>query len=1111
MSIGMLPVNGRRRPPPGFDDQLWPINCAILVLAGFVAGIILAQRDLDDPRLLYNKLIQLGVVAAMVVVAMIGAYALQGKIRRRLQLCVLISLLIHLSGAVFVYCHPVILDIVTQTGGGSLSVPVDEELVAPDYHWVQAEEPDLEQAFDTPLATAAQEEAPPAAAIQPPERAPTGGWSRDVPVSEVPRSVAAEESPLAPFTAATVAMPVAPVVASRGVEPLAGLALAMNRQALRPVEMPEAKAEAPAVPAAPKQAVVEPQAPAAEKMEPQAPPALAAAAPLGGASQSRAVARLTSEPGQALPAGMLVAMLPGAGAARPGAARGGGRETEVSGQSSTLVRADVGRQALPSSVLPNEGDVSLTPAAAGGSAGSRLDVTSAVAVERTPRNRAPLGPTAAAAGTQDLGVGSGLVLARAGVPGGRGTGRPSVAGLWGEEEDALQAGAPGSLSDRGAPLAVAAARRARAAQPGGGGTSAAPGLSATLPRTQRPTGSDLPSAVLPSEGPAIAGGGGVSAGLGGGTSRLAPGTFGSVARAGATGTGQSQAAGPAGGAGYPGALDFGAGSSALVGGGVHGLALPTAGRPNGAGYPGNARRSGTTEPALAGGVARAAGTARLPGGAEEVASAPSTVLPAKIVQNSQTPDTTPGRGLTEVAMATTGPADVLVIGRGAGRPAVGGEDAGGTDAGAGSRLLGPAGATARRSRSDVDADALAAVHAPVALVRGNEPFSLEGTVKEPTPFYRHRGSLHHGLGPNDIEGAGFTEPTVEFGLGFFTRLQFPDGHWSLDRLPEGLRADDPALSEMQADTAATGLVLLAYLGAGYTHLDEKYRDVVRRGLEWLVKHQKPDGDLFTGGSKFAHFYGHGMAAMALCEVYGMTQDPELREPARKAVEFIVSTQDPRRGGWRYDDPRQGGRPNDYTQYSDTSVTGWQLMALKSAQMAGLDVPQTTLDRIRGWLDQAEGPGRDGHYAYNPWGDDAEGKRDFRAPSLAMTAEAMLMRMYLGQRRTDGRLMRGAEYLAANLPEVGTRQNSTRDCYYWYYATQAMYEMQGSFWPAWQGRLNPLLKAGQVQEGPLAGSWHPLQPVPDRWFSGGRIYVTAMNLLMLEVCYRHLPLFQELSK
>jgi hypothetical protein len=297
-------------------------------------------------------------------------------------------------------------------------------------------------------------------------------------------------------------------------------------------------------------------------------------------------------------------------------------------------------------------------------------------------------------------------------------------------------------------------------------------------------------------------------------------------------------------------------------------------------------------------------------------------------------------------------------------------------------------------------------------------------------------------------------------------------------------------------------VLLGYLGAGYTHLDDKYRTEINRGIRALIAHQKPDGELFSGGTKYARLYSQGIATMALCEAYGMTQDPELREPASRAIAFILKAQDPRHGGWRYE-PREE---------SDTSVTGWQLMALKSAEMAGLSVPTESLRRIGTWLDYAEAPGESGRSVYNPQSLDTLEQREGRMASPAMTAEAMLMRMYLGRKRDDPSLVAGAAYLKANLPEVGTRQQPSRNCYYWYYATQAMFQMRGDYWTTWNNRLRPLIEQSQVQDGPWTGSWHPRQPVPDRWGSaGGRMYVTAMHVLMLEVYYRHLPLFQELGK
>jgi hypothetical protein len=288
------------------------------------------------------------------------------------------------------------------------------------------------------------------------------------------------------------------------------------------------------------------------------------------------------------------------------------------------------------------------------------------------------------------------------------------------------------------------------------------------------------------------------------------------------------------------------------------------------------------------------------------------------------------------------------------------------------------------------------------------------------------------------------------------------------------------------------------MAAGYTHQDEKYRETVRRGLDWLVKHQKADGDLFNRGSEAAHFYSHGIAAIALCEAYGMTQDRDLREPAKKAIDFIVRSQDPVRGGWRYR-PREG---------SDTSVSGWQLMALKSAQMAGLDVPEETIRKFGHWLDLAQVSR--GRYVYNPWNLDTDDERKGRAPNPTMTAQAMVMRMYLGQDRDPTVLQQGADYLMENLPQAD--MSATPDCYYWYYATQAMYHMQGDYWKAWDARVTPLLRAGQVARGPWRGSWSASEPVPDHWGrEAGRHYVTAMRVLTLEFRYWHLPLFRELRR
>ncbi|MGE3408350.1 MAG: prenyltransferase/squalene oxidase repeat-containing protein, partial [Pirellulales bacterium] len=354
-------------------------------------------------------------------------------------------------------------------------------------------------------------------------------------------------------------------------------------------------------------------------------------------------------------------------------------------------------------------------------------------------------------------------------------------------------------------------------------------------------------------------------------------------------------------------------------------------------------------------------------------------------------------------------------------------------------------------------------------------------------------------------GSAGTEEAVEMGLDFLARHQSPDGRWSLNGFAQGMTEKEyqnSGLGEMNSDTAATGLALLSFFGAGYTHRDGKYRDVVNAGLAFLIEHQKADGDLFTGvgGSNYCWLYSHGIASIALCEAYGMTQDPAVREPAQKCLDFIAAAQEPGVGGWRYV-PQVG---------SDTSVSGWQMMALKSGELAGLEVQSSCYPGVTKWLDTAQGAsGVPSRYAYRPGAQ----FKDQREPSTVMTAEALLMRLYLGWQRNNPHLMAGADYLLENLPNVGTKEKSQRDAYYWYYATQVMFQVGGEHWKSWNDRLRPLLLEGQTKTGAMAGSWDPLGPVPDKWArkEGGRIYLTAMNLLMLEVYYRHLPLYQTLGE
>jgi hypothetical protein len=326
-------------------------------------------------------------------------------------------------------------------------------------------------------------------------------------------------------------------------------------------------------------------------------------------------------------------------------------------------------------------------------------------------------------------------------------------------------------------------------------------------------------------------------------------------------------------------------------------------------------------------------------------------------------------------------------------------------------------------------------------------------------------------------GTDYTEAAVARGLKWLARHQNADGSWSLHAFHQAGDCDGQCKDRGQpSDTAATALALLPFLGAGETHRAGVYADTVARGLYWLVDHQKPGGDLRGGG--IGRMYAHGQCAIVLCEAYALSRDEELREPAQKAIDFIVNAQH-KQGGWRYS-PGQPG---------DTSVVGWQLMALRSAQMAYLNVPERTLDLSGRFLDRVQTDSPGGRYGYMPG----------HGSSATMTAEALLCRQYAGWPRGHAGMRAGVEYLLArHLPS-----RNQPNIYYWYYATQVMHHYGGQEWETWNYALRDILVETQKTRGHEAGSWNLGDPYVS---NGGRLYVTSLAICTLEVYYRHLPLY-----
>jgi hypothetical protein len=247
-------------------------------------------------------------------------------------------------------------------------------------------------------------------------------------------------------------------------------------------------------------------------------------------------------------------------------------------------------------------------------------------------------------------------------------------------------------------------------------------------------------------------------------------------------------------------------------------------------------------------------------------------------------------------------------------------------------------------------------------------------------------------------GNKLTEGSVKSGLDWLARQQLANGSWSM-KGPYSTAAD------IENNEAATAMALLAFQGQGHTHNGNgPYQKNVEGGIKHLLKVQDADGNFYSGNNNMAWFYTQGQCTIVVCEAYGLTKDSKLRDAAERAVKFCIEGQHSL-GGWRYG-PRQE---------SDTSVTGWIVMALQSARMAGLEVPKETLDKVNSYLDKASS--NDGSlYSYQPG----------QAPSPAMTAEALLCRQYLGWHQSDERLVAGVQYLLGHLPAW-----PERDVYYWY--------------------------------------------------------------------------------
>ena len=359
-----------------------------------------------------------------------------------------------------------------------------------------------------------------------------------------------------------------------------------------------------------------------------------------------------------------------------------------------------------------------------------------------------------------------------------------------------------------------------------------------------------------------------------------------------------------------------------------------------------------------------------------------------------------------------------------------------------------------------------------------KPATKPNTTNAKTSQYSHRTEAGRKALLAKYGGSAGSESAVNLALEWLAKRQRPDGSWDFNDVGP---CTNPG--RVQNPIGGTAYALLPFLAAGHTHRQGPYKKQIQTALQFLtsigiiapagydlrgVINQRDDDP----EPNYA-YYVHGAATLALCEAYGMTKDRTLRPTCEGAVRFLLNSQDPRGGGWRYN-PQQAG---------STSCTAIQVMALKAAERAGFPIPPNTWHGVSLYLDSVA-VDREGRYGY---------EAQKKAFDISVTSMALLSRIYSGWKRDDGDLRKGIALI--------DRKGPYDNLYYCYFASQVMKNWGGAEWERWNERLRDDLVTRQDREGDAAGSWAP-RDRSDTSVAGGRLLTTCLATLTLEVYYRN---------
>lgn len=337
-------------------------------------------------------------------------------------------------------------------------------------------------------------------------------------------------------------------------------------------------------------------------------------------------------------------------------------------------------------------------------------------------------------------------------------------------------------------------------------------------------------------------------------------------------------------------------------------------------------------------------------------------------------------------------------------------------------------------------------------------------------------------------GGSATEAAVLRALRWLKKNQESDGSWKGNKIP--------------APAAMTAMALLAYLAHGETPDKEEFGPTVKKAIDFLLADQEADGHFKSRAQEtHGHDYTHPIATYALCEAYGLTQHPSIKDAAVKGITLVVRGQHAN-GGFNYN--------LDQSARDDTSYMAWCCQALKAAKMAGLESDVQDLE-----------PAMKKAILGLKLNADPSGGFGYTSPGRTGLSGAGALCMQLLGASRSGEVKRTMDFLAACTFSFTTPKQQPyggdSPIYYWYYITQAKFHDSPEVFTAWNKLFATELCRIQIVEknaiegpdGKMKDIGHWETPIPNE-FTGGLVQDTSLCTLMLEVYYRYLPSFKKIE-